>query len=210
MAIEYLNEIGSTAASFITNLNSYDLIVPLLVYTVLIFVYAVFVWSFYKSVSKRDLFHLEIKDYRHRWQKRIMYIVKYLVFFPILTFLWFTAMSFILFFLSKSYNTETILIISMAMIAATRITAYYNRELSEEIAKILPLAILAIFIVDPTFFSLGLTIQRFEEYLTLAPLLLNYLIFIISLEFVLRVLLVVVRHAKAKLSKSKGYSFRVK
>ncbi|MBI4163147.1 MAG: hypothetical protein HY513_05675 [Candidatus Aenigmarchaeota archaeon] len=93
------------------------------------------------------------------------------------------------------------MVISMAMIAAARITAYYKRDLSEDIAKILPLGVLAIFIVDPSYFSLSLTISRFLELETLIPLFVNYLVFVIALEFVLRVLLIAVRYLRVRMNK---------
>ncbi len=201
MVFDQITEIFPNATQFIRSLDSYDIVASLLIYTIIIFIYAVFVWSFYKTVSKRDLFKLEIKDHRNIWQKRVLYIVKYLVFFPIFTFLWFAVMSAILFFLSKSYTTQNILVIAMAMVAAARITSYYKRELAEDIAKILPLGVLAIFIVDPSYFSLSLTISRFLELETLIPLFVNYLVFVIALEFVLRVILVGVRYMRDRINR---------
>ena len=175
--------------TLISKIDFNGLILPMLVYTLLIATYGIFIWTFYKSVSKRDLFQLKIKDKKKQWQIKCIYALKYLVLFPILTFLWFAALTIILFFLSKSQNTENILLISMAVIAAARITAYYKEELSQEISKILPLAVLGIFVADPTFFSLSITLSRFYDVLTLAPLLGNYLLFAVVLEFVMRVLL---------------------
>src|SRR3989344_6955305 len=189
-----LNEILGSFTRFVAHLDSYDIVFSLLLYTFIIFFYAVFVWFFYRTLSKRDLFHLAIKEQHHVWRRQLLYIIKYLVFFPIFTFLWFAIMSLIMIMLSKSYTTEAILVISMAMIAATRITAYYNRQLSEDIAKILPLGVLAIFIVDPSYFSLSIAVSRFYELQTLIPLFANYLVFIIALEFMLRALLVITRH----------------
>lgn len=194
-----LNEVVSNFTQFIAHLDSYDIVFSLLLYTFIIFFYSVFVWFFYRTLSKRDLFRLAVKEHRHVWRKQIMYIIKYLVFFPVFTFLWFAVMSLIMIMLSKSYTTEAILVISMAMIAATRITAYYSRQLSEDIAKILPLGVLAIFIVDPSYFSFSLAISRLYDLQTLVPLFANYLVFIIALEFVLRVLLIVTRRIRRKL-----------
>ncbi|HLD84930.1 MAG TPA: hypothetical protein VI968_00075 [archaeon] len=207
-----LNDILGSFTQFIAHLDSYDIVFSLLLYTFIIFVYSVFVWFFYRTLSKRDLFHLAIKEQRHAWRKQVFYIIKYLVFFPVFTFLWFAIMSLIMIMLSKSYTIEAILVISMAMIAATRITAYYNRQLSEDIAKILPLGVLAIFIVDPSYFSFSLAISRLYELQTLISLFVNYLVFIIALEFVLRVLLVVTRRVRQKLfpvkQKEQVYGYR--
>lgn len=167
------------------------LIFPLLVYTLLIAAYGIFVWAYYKSVSKRDLFKLEVRDHRKQWRVRIGYVLKYLILFPVLVFLWFAALTIILFFLSKSQSVQNILLLSMAMVAAARITAYYKETLSEEISKILPLAVLGIFVIEPAFFSLSLTVSRFYEVASLTGLLFNYLLFTVILEFILRVLLTV-------------------
>lgn len=182
----------------ITHIDFYGLILPLLTYTLIIAVYGVFIWTFYRWMSKRDLFHLQIKDSRRAWLKKMLHMFKYVLFFPILIFIWFGALTTILFFLSKTQSTETILLISMAMIAAIRISSYYKEELSQEIAKILPLAVLGIFVVDPTFFSFELTISRFYQIPTLWILLANYLLFTIILEFILRAVLVVRRHFEKK------------
>lgn len=189
-----INSLIAYVTALISKIDFYDLILPLLVYTLLIAAYGIFVWSFYKSVSKRDIFQLNIKDKKKQWQTKILYILKYLILFPVMTFLWFAALTIILFFLSKSQGTQNILLISMALIAATRITSYYKEELSQDIAKILPLAVLGIFVVDPLFFSFDLTISRFYEISTLAPLLVNYLLFTIVLEFVMRAILAIKRN----------------
>jgi len=195
-------DVAGFLASIATHIDFYGLILPMLIYTLLIFVYGFFIWHFYKSVSKRDLFHMEIKDRKRQWKVKAAYFLKYIILFPILIFLWFAAMVIILFFLSKSQTTENILLLSMAMIAATRITAYYKEELSQELAKILPLGVLAIFVVDPTFFSLNITLSRFYQVPSLLPLLGNYLFFAIVLEFVLRALLAVKRRIKSNNSNS--------
>jgi hypothetical protein len=175
----------------LTHIDFYGLIFPLLIYTILIAIYGIFIWGFYKSVSKRDLFKLEIRDTRKAWHKRVIHIVKYVVAFPVLIFVWFAALTIILFFLSKTQSTETIMLISMAVIAATRIGSYYKEEMSQEIAKILPLAVLGIFLVDPTFFSLQTTLDRFYDVGGLSLLLANYLIFVVVMEFVMRMFLTI-------------------
>ena len=189
-----INSLAAYVTVLISKIDFYDLILPLLIYTLLIAAYGIFVWALYKSLSKRDLFQLKIKDKKKQWQVRIIYILKYLILFPIMTFMWFAAMAIILFFLSKSQGTQNILLISMALIAATRITSYYKEELSQDMAKILPLAVLGIFVVGPLFFSLDLTVSRFYEMSTLIPLLVNYLLFTIVLEFVMRAILAIKRN----------------
>jgi hypothetical protein len=174
------------------SLDFTGLIIPLLTYTFLLALYAAFVWYFYKSVAKRDLFKLDFGA-DHKWRSSLVYVLKYLVTFPVLTFLWFAGLSIVLFLLAKSQTTPNILLLSMGLVAASRITAYYKEGAAEEIAKILPIGVLAIFLVDPTYFSWGITMSRFYEVPSLIPLLINYLFFTVLLEFILRILFLIKR-----------------
>ena len=205
-----LENIMGTLLDALTHVDFYGLILPLLIYTLILAAYGIFIWAFYKSISKRDLFQLTISDHRKRWQIKIAYVLKYLILFPVLTFLWFAALTVILFFLSRSQATETILLMSMALIAGARISAYYKEELSQEIAKILPLAVLGIFVVDPSFFSLSLTLSRFYQVPSLIILLVNYLLFTIVLEFVLRVFVAVKKYAVNHPTRRSGQKSRIR
>ena len=85
------------------------------------------------------------------------------------------------------------MLISMAVVAASRIAAYYKEGMAEEMAKILPLAVLGIFIVDPTYFSLQAVFAHIYRIPGLVPLLINYLFFTVQLEFALRILFLIKR-----------------
>jgi hypothetical protein len=161
--------------------------IPLVTFAVLLVIYAVFVWSFYKSISRRDLFKLN-EGTDHSIRTSAIYVLKYLISFPVLTFLWFAGLSIILFLLAKAQTTESILMMSMALVAASRVTAYYKEGIAEEISKMLPLGVLAIFIVDPTYFTTVTALTRLLEAQNLGYLLLEYLYFIVLLEFGLRIL----------------------
>ena len=162
------------------------LILPLLIYAIIIAIYGIFIWSLYKSLSKRDIFKLDIDNHKKKWKSIAGYIVKYLIFFPIFVFIWFGFLTVILAFLSKSQSVEEILLISMSIIAAVRITSYYKEEIAIEIAKILPIAVLGIFIVDPHFITLGIVIERLSQLPGMVVLLFNYFLITIILEFLLR------------------------
>ena len=181
----------------ITNLlNQIDIsnvILPLFIYTIIIALYALFVWFFYKSMAKKDLFHTKMGP-----GGTVSYILKYLIAFPVVVFLWFAGLTILLFFLSKTQTTAGILLISMGVIGAVRIAAYYKEELAMELAKIMPLAVLALFIADPTFFSLDLFWERIYEVRSLGSGLLNYFLFAIMLEFYLRISSVVINAAREK------------
>jgi hypothetical protein len=74
------------------------------------------------------------------------------------------------------------------MISFTRATAYYKEELANDVAKIIPLSFLALFLTDPTFLSFDLVLLRWEDFLSSFPGVLIYLAFAICLEWILRIL----------------------
>ncbi|PIN97446.1 MAG: hypothetical protein COU45_02710, partial [Nitrosopumilus sp. CG10_big_fil_rev_8_21_14_0_10_33_7] len=53
--------------------------------------------------------------------------------------------------------------VSSSLIIAIRISAYYREDLSRDIAKLLPFALLAIFLFDPQFYSLVDVLKRLSE-----------------------------------------------
>ncbi|MDI6798597.1 MAG: hypothetical protein QMD12_01205 [Candidatus Aenigmarchaeota archaeon] len=169
----------------------------LIAYTIGMTIYAIFIWHFYKSLAKRDIFKLDLSKYewydtgRKRIKKALevfLYILKYGIIFPIYVFIWFSIFSLFLFLLSKTTTLEHIVFISIAVISAVRITSYYKEELSVDLAKLLPFVILGVFIVDPTFFSLSLLYDRISELTTLWQTLIRFLAFSVLLEWTLRIL----------------------
>jgi hypothetical protein len=116
-----------------------------------------------------------------------LFVVEYILFFPVLVFFCFLFFVFLLSFLSKNQPLETILLISIAVVGAVRVTSYYNEDLSKDLAKMLPFALLGIFLVDLTFFSFSDVIEKVILIPQMYEVLFYYLILIIMLEFTLRI-----------------------
>ena len=99
-------------------------------------------------------------------------------------------------FLTVDLEINVVLSTSFALIVAIRITSYYNEDLSKDLAKMLPFALLGIFLVDPSYFGLGaepqLTIlDSIKEIPQLVTDGLQFIIFIILIEWILRILLTI-------------------
>ncbi|MFC1697739.1 hypothetical protein ACFL1H_05375 [Nanoarchaeota archaeon] len=160
---------------------------PLLLYTAAMVIYAIVIFHFYKFLSKRDLFDYDKEDLQKgKFNFYATFTFRYIFLFPLFVFFWFGILSIFLFFLSKNIPVETVLLTSITIIAATRATSYYNEDLSKDLAKMLPFALLGVFIVDPTFFSVNLVFERITMIPTLLALLLQFFLFVIILEFILR------------------------
>ncbi len=85
----------------------------------------------------------------------VAYILKYLIVFPLFAFFWFAVLTMMLTFLSQGRELADTLLIALATVSAIRFSAYYNEDLARDLAKILPFALLALFLIDASFFSFG-------------------------------------------------------
>ena len=169
----------------------------LFVFTIGLFIYAIFVWYFYKTLSKRDLFKINLEKYnlpyvKHRTLGKLgdvlAYILKYGFILPVYIFIWFLILSFFLLVLSEDITINHIILTSVVVVSATRVTSYYKEDLSNDMAKLIPFALLAILLINPNFFSMETTIARFSEIPNLWSQILQFLIFSIALEWILRIL----------------------
>ena len=182
-----------------SGLNVYDaidLLRPVVVYILGMVVYAVFVFNFYRFVATRDMFQIDLSKYeesRFRWVRAflqiVMYVVKYLIVFPVFAFFWFAILTLILTFLSKQQSFTEILLMALATVSAIRVASYYNEALSMDLAKILPFAVLGIFVVNTSFFTISDSLDTLLEAESYTENILYYLAFLIALEFALRLIL---------------------
>ncbi len=183
---------------FTTGLNLDDalsLLYDVGIYVVGMGVYAIFVFKFYRFLASKDMFGLDLSRFeesRLRWARSslhvAMYIVKYIIVFPIFAFFWFGVLTLILAFLSKGQTFSETLLIALATVSAVRVTAYYNEDLSRDLAKILPFAVLAVFLIDTSFFSVSQSLDILQEAGDYTEHIVYYLAFLVLLEFVLRLL----------------------
>jgi hypothetical protein len=180
-----------------TQLNLIDataILRPLITFVLGMAIYSVFIFNFYRFLGRKDIFELNLDKYQNsRFEffrvmlHVIFYIIKYLVVFPFVAFAWFVILTVLLAFLAKDKPVGSILLVAMAVLSAIRITAYYNEDLSKDLAKMLPFALLGIFIVDVSYFSPFESVEALEQATTLWENIAYYLIFVIGLELVLRI-----------------------
>ena len=167
--------------------------------------YVVVIWHFYRNLSKKEIFKIKLKQPKSGFFKFlssiwgvIAYLITSLFIFPFITFIWFLILGGFLLFLSKSHDVAQIFLMSMSIIATSRISAYYNENLAIDVAKLIPLALLGVFIVDPTYFSIQATINKFILIPSFTHLIIQYLIAIVILEFVLRTINLIGKKIKNK------------
>ena len=181
----------------LTNLlpPAYAPIITLLIFSVLISLYAIFTWKFYRSLSKKDLIQLNLGRYNyssHPFLKKffatILYLTEYIIILPFLIFFWLATLALIILVLSEQQNAKHILTISAAIVAAIRILSYYQEDLSKDLAKLFPFTILSIFILTPDFFDFPRIIESLSQMKEFLSSTIYFLIFIVLVEIVLRFL----------------------
>ena len=176
--------------------DAFELLWPAALYLLGMVVYAVFIFKFYRFVAARDMFEMDLSKYEESRFKLIraflhlvMYLVKYILVFPLFAIFWFTVLTLILAFLSKEQVFHQVLLAALTTVSAIRVTAYYNEDLSRDLAKILPFAVLGIFIIDASFFEVSSSMSVLTQANDQRESILYHLGFLIGLEFVLRLLM---------------------
>lgn len=176
----------------------------LALYSVGIAVYGLFIYFFYENLSKRNLLGDRLQDPDYGAFTLLVRGIRYMLIFPVVTFFFFMLLSFSFFFLSgtpqidQSTFVGQILLISMAVVTSVRITAYISQDTSHDIAKLLPLGLLGVYLVQLKLDvdKVSETVQKFRTFFDvdlLTGVVLRYFIFLIALEAVLRVVYLAVR-----------------
>lgn len=154
-------------------------------------VYAVFVFTFYERVSRRLIFTFEVRGRATQgfglFWARTVYGLKYIFFAPLFLFSWFALLAGLILVMQASMPLQEGLLIGMAMLATIRVCAYYREQLAEDLAKILPLALLGIFILDRSGVDLDGFVMKLGDLPTLFGSLAVYFGFMVCLELLLRV-----------------------
>lgn len=170
-----------------------ETITPVFMYIIGMVIYAIFIFKFYHFVARKDVFKMNLKDHIHGEDffsvllSKIVHLIEYIFIFPAFVIFWFIVLSIIFVFISKQQDLQNILIIAIALVAVIRICAYYNEDLSKDLAKMLPFAILAVFLIDQSYFALDISLEMVKTIPSLWKQILYYLVAVIILEFILRI-----------------------
>ncbi|MBD3310468.1 hypothetical protein GF351_04570 [Candidatus Woesearchaeota archaeon] len=176
----------------------FEIIKPLALFILGIVVYAVFVFKFYRYLARKDFVRLDLRSYSEslsgkleRFFQIFFSLIESIIITPIMIFLWFGVLVALLILLSKQ-PASSILLSSAALVAAVRITCYYHESLSQDLAKMVPFALLGVFLVDASVFSVQQALTVARQIPAMGVILLYYLVFVAALEIVLRIVHLVV------------------
>ena len=168
--------------------------IGLFILIVLVFIYALLVWKFYRFIATKNFLHLNLSQYNKTEHPIViklaaagLYLLEYIIIVPFLVFFWYASFTIFLIFLTESLEIKTLLIVSATIIGAIRMASYYKEDLAKEIAKILPFTLLAVAILDYTkIFNIERIFIQFGSLPQFFGDVLYYFLFILFLEIILR------------------------
>ena len=161
-------------------------LVPILYLVISIAIYSIIIWHYYRFIAKRNCFKMSGGNY-----PKLVGFVKYFFLFPFVAFIFFLGFALLLLFLTQNLAIEQVLSTAFAIIMAIRITSYYNEDLSKDVAKMLPFALLGIFLVDPSYFDFDITMANINSLPSYVNIIVMFLIIMIIIEWLLRIALAV-------------------
>lgn len=186
MAFENFSDLTSTFSLKSILSGDPSAFLPIFYLVVSIAIYSIVIWHFYRFIARRDC--LTIHSVTH---PKVVGFLKYFFVFPFIAFLFFLGFSLMMLFLTRDYEILAVLSTSFAVIVAIRITAYYSRDLSKDVAKMLPFALLGLFLVTPTYFSFEEIIDKIYLLPEFFNLCIQFIILITLVEWILRIILAV-------------------
>ena len=159
--------------------------------TIVLFLAIFIMWYFYhKQLSRKDLFEIPKIDSNSKFMNfinRFIYFSKYVIIFPLYSFIWFLIFSFLLVLIAKSRPIGEIMFFGIVIVSVTRISAYVSPKLAEDMAKLLPWALIIIFLIDPQSITIESVQTSFNSFVQEIPNVAKYLIFIAFVEWSLRI-----------------------
>jgi hypothetical protein len=175
--------------------SQYGSVVTLFLITIPIIIYAVFIFYLYRFVARKNILELNLSQYNSYSAGPLLkiipiflYIIEYIIILPIVSFFWFAVFSVLIFFLAAELPLQTVLLISAALIASVRVTSYISENLSQDLAKMLPLTLLGIALTNPVFFNFTEHISKISTVPTLFNEVISFLAFIVIIELIMRIL----------------------
>ena len=167
--------------------------VNLFLLILLVFIYAMFIWKFYRFIATKNIFGLDLNKYNTSNNPLLtkllaggLYFLEYLIILPFVIFFGFIIFTIFLIFLTNTLEVSAVLTISAVVIAVIRMTSYYKEGLSRDLAKLLPFTLLAISLLNPNFFDFNRIIGKIAQLPSFFNEIIIYLIFIVILEMILR------------------------
>jgi hypothetical protein len=154
--------------------------------------YALFIFRYWHFLARRDIFQLKDDEYyntfagnKQRLLRLAFYILENLVLTPIIVLFWFMVLAGFLAVLSNQAGLGIVLLVSAAFVASVRIVSYFSEEDAQDLAKLIPLTLLAVFIADLSLVSNKWVM--FNDMYLMVQTSVYYVITVTAIEYAMRI-----------------------
>ena len=155
------------------------------VIVVAIVMYSGLVFRFYRLLARRTMISIDtttdkkgLIGWLSRQNKRLIFIILYVVLTPTLIGFWALVLSAILVILNGGQQLSSVAELAVAVVGAIRITSYFSENLAQDLSKMLPFAVLGVFLADGSLDLSGLDLLWEEG----NDLVITFLTLVISLS----------------------------
>ena len=170
-------------------------VLPVFAAIVGIVIYSTFVFKFYRFLASKDLIDVDLSQYSEgftgflkRFVNGILVIVQYILFTPFLISFWTLILAIILTLLSGGDDLYWNVLVATSMVGSVRVISYFSEDLSRDVAKMLPFAVLGVFLVDSGSFNWGAVSTFWSQLDEFAVSFGSSMILVALLETTLRIL----------------------
>jgi hypothetical protein len=166
-----------------------DDLAKMAVYGVAIALYTLAVAILYVPMGTRMMFAKRFGERRVATAgRRFLYVLA----FPLLSFLFFlviaASMLFMASFSEEDLSAREVMTIAMAVVLAIRVCAYFSETAAADLAKVMPLSMLAVVLVTNGFGDLRESLENLQAIAEDVQLLGLFFLVVVVVEFLLRVL----------------------
>ena len=159
----------------------------------LVVISVVFIWKLDHLISKKNTLNLNLSKYQsgdyaasEKFAAAMLYFLEYIIIIPFFIFAWFSAFALLIIMFTDNLSIDFILFISAIIVTSVRMMAYYKESISNELAKLLPLNLLAYSILTSSVIGIQKVVSKISELPGAAENALTYFAFIIIIEGILR------------------------
>lgn len=186
----------SSTATIPTDIESFVVqVLPTFAAILGIVLYSAFVYRFYRYLAKKDLIDADFSHYSEGFSgfmKRlvdgIMLIVQNILFAPFLISFWVLILAIILTLLSGGDDLYWNVLVATSVVGAVRVISYFSEDLARDVAKMLPFAVLGVFLVDSGAFNWEAVSLLWDQLGDFATSFASSMLLVIILETTLRVI----------------------
>ena len=187
---------SNQTATLPTDLESFtDQVLPAFAAIIGIVIYSTFVFKFYRFLAKKDLIDADFSQYSDGFtgfMKRLidglLLIVQNILFAPFLISFWVLILAVILTLLSGGDDLYWNVLVATSVVGSVRVISYFSEDLARDVAKMLPFAVLGVFLVDSGSFNWNAVSILWGQLDEFAISFASSMVLVVLLETALRIL----------------------